>query len=71
MRSTTDLDEIVEVLSREAAHETVTGAEAQLDLDRLETLAGVRMNAMGIARYLTKVAERAAEDAEERGPQAS
>ena len=29
--------------------ETVTGAEAQLDLDRLETLAGVRMNAMGIA----------------------
>jgi glyoxylase-like metal-dependent hydrolase (beta-lactamase superfamily II) len=71
MRSTTDLDEIVEVLTREAARETVTGAEAQLDLDRLETLAGVRMNAMGIARYLTKVAERAAEDAEERGPQAS
>lgn len=71
MRSTTDLDEIVEVLSREAAHETVTGAEAQLDLDRLETLAGVRMNAMGIARYLTQVAERAAEEAEEQGPQAS
>ena len=36
---TTDLDEIVEVLSLEAARETVTGAEAQLDLDRLETLA--------------------------------
>jgi glyoxylase-like metal-dependent hydrolase (beta-lactamase superfamily II) len=67
MRSTTDLDEIVEVLSREAARETVTGAEAQLDLDRLETLAGVRMNAMGIERYLRKRAERAAEDAGDRG----
>ena len=29
---------------------TVTGAEAQLDLDRLETLAGIRMNARGLAR---------------------
>jgi hypothetical protein len=71
MRSTTDLDEIVEVLTRETARETVTGAEAQLDLDRLETLAGVRMNAMGIARYLTKVAERAAAEPEATGPQAS
>ena len=67
MRSTTDLDEIVDVLSREAARETVTGAEAQLDLDRLETLAGVRMNAMGIQRYLMKRAERNADD----GAQAS
>ena len=67
MRSTTDLDEIVEVLAREAARETITGAEAQLDLDRLETLAGVRMNAMGIQRYLTKRAERDADD----GAQAS
>ena len=58
MRSTTDLDEIVEVLSPEAARETVTGAEAQLDLDRLETLAGVRMNAAGIVRYLTKRREQ-------------
>ena len=71
MRSTTDLDEIVEVLAREAARETVTGAEAQLDLDRLETLAGVRMNATGIARYLTKQAERDARAREEAGPQAS
>jgi glyoxylase-like metal-dependent hydrolase (beta-lactamase superfamily II) len=71
MRSTTDLDEIVEVLTRETARETVTGAEAQLDLDRLETLAGVRMNAAGIARYLTKQAEAAAEVREEAGPQAS
>ena len=67
MRSTTDLDEIVDVLSREAALETVTGAEAQLDLDRLETLAGVRTNAMGIRRYLMKRAERNADD----GAQAS
>jgi glyoxylase-like metal-dependent hydrolase (beta-lactamase superfamily II) len=71
MRTTADLDEIVEVLTREAAHETVTGAEAQLDLDRLETLAGVRMNATGIARYLAKQAEREAEAREEAGPQAS
>jgi glyoxylase-like metal-dependent hydrolase (beta-lactamase superfamily II) len=61
MRTTTDLDEIVEVLSREAAREIVTGAEAQLDLDRLETLAGIRMNATGIARYLTKRAGRGTE----------
>jgi glyoxylase-like metal-dependent hydrolase (beta-lactamase superfamily II) len=67
MRSTTDLDEIVDVLSREAARETVTGAEAQLDLDRLETLAGVRMNAMGIERYLRTRAEREAEDAGDSG----
>ena len=67
MRSTTDLDEIVDVLSREAARETVTGAETQLDLDRLETLAGVRMNAMGIERYLRKRAERETDD----GAQAS
>ncbi len=73
MRSTADLDEIVEVLSREAARETVTGAEAQLDLDRLETLAGVRMNATGIVRYLSKRAEReaAALEHDGTGPQAS
>lgn len=73
MRATADLDEIVEVLSREAARETVTGAEAQLDLDRLETLAGIRMNATGIVRYLTKRAERDADAIarDERGPQAS
>ena len=57
MRESADLDRIVEVLSREAARDVVTGAEAQLDLDRLETLAGIRMNAMGIARYLQKLEE--------------
>lgn len=58
MKRTDDPDEIVEVLTREAASEVVTGAEAQLDLDRLETLAGIRMNALGIMRYLTQRAER-------------
>jgi glyoxylase-like metal-dependent hydrolase (beta-lactamase superfamily II) len=58
MESTDDPDEIAEVLAREAANEAVTGAEAQLDLDRLETLAGIRMNALGIMRYLTQRAER-------------
>jgi glyoxylase-like metal-dependent hydrolase (beta-lactamase superfamily II) len=75
MRSTTDLDEIVEVLSREAARETITGAQSQLDLDRLETLAGVRMNAMGIVRYLSKQAELDADTngdpGEDRRPQTS
>jgi glyoxylase-like metal-dependent hydrolase (beta-lactamase superfamily II) len=58
MERTDDPDEIVEVLAREAAKEVVTGAEAQLDLDRLETLAGIRMNALGIMRYLTQRAEQ-------------
>jgi hypothetical protein len=71
MRATTDLDEIVEALSQEAARETVTGAEAQLDLDRLETLAGIRMNAQGIMRYLTRRADRVAVPGEESGPQPS
>ncbi len=55
LRTTNDLDRIVEVLSEEAARDVVTGAEAQLDLDRLETLAGIRMNAIGIARYLQQL----------------
>jgi glyoxylase-like metal-dependent hydrolase (beta-lactamase superfamily II) len=71
MRTTSDLDEIVEVLTREAARETITGAEAQLDLDRLETLAGVRMNATGISRYLTKKAQREAVAREDVDPQTS
>ena len=55
MSTTADLDEIVDVLSREAALDVATGAEAQLDLDRLETLAGIRMNASGIVRYLSRL----------------
>lgn len=74
MKVTTDLDEIVAALSREAAHEIVTGAEAQLDLDRLETLAGIKMNAEGIVRYLHQRAEARDEpeiDSAGSGPQAS
>jgi glyoxylase-like metal-dependent hydrolase (beta-lactamase superfamily II) len=52
---TDDLDAIVERLGRQVAGEVVTGAEAQLDLDRLETLSSVRMNATGIVRYLTRL----------------
>jgi glyoxylase-like metal-dependent hydrolase (beta-lactamase superfamily II) len=50
---TDDLDAIVERLRGLVAGELLTGAEAQLDLDRLETLSSVRMNATGIVRYLT------------------
>ena len=71
MDATTDLDEIVDLLSKEAAREVVTGAEAQLDLDRLETLAGIRMNAQGIVRYLTKRAERDDVPGGRTGPQPS
>jgi glyoxylase-like metal-dependent hydrolase (beta-lactamase superfamily II) len=69
--ATTDLDEIVDLLSQEAAREVVTGAEAQLDLDRLETLAGIRMNAEGIMRYLTRRADLDAVLGEQTGPQPS
>ncbi|MGH2597117.1 MAG: MBL fold metallo-hydrolase [Actinomycetota bacterium] len=71
MAATTDIDEIVDVLSNEAARDVVTGAEAQLDLDRLETLAGIRMNAEGIMRYLTQRASRDEAPGEEPAPQPS
>jgi glyoxylase-like metal-dependent hydrolase (beta-lactamase superfamily II) len=71
MEVTSDLDEIVEVLSREAAREVVTGAEAQLDLDRLETLAGIRMNAQGIVRYLANQAASEPTPGEGKEPQPS
>lgn len=58
MRTTSDLDEIAAILAAGVAQEVTTGAEAQLDLDRLETLAGLRMNAGGIVRYLQRRAER-------------
>ncbi|HEX6330591.1 MAG TPA: MBL fold metallo-hydrolase [Actinomycetota bacterium] len=51
MERTEDLDEIVAVLREVARADAATGAEAELDLDRLETLSSVRMNAMGIRRY--------------------
>ena len=72
MRTTEDLDEIVEVLEREADRDQETGAEAVLDLDRFEILSSVRMNAMGLIRYWKKRAEREAEaDAGRGGPQPS
>lgn len=55
MDRTQDLDEIVEVLEAEARRDVETGAEAELDLDRLEILSSVRMNAMGILRYLQRL----------------
>lgn len=57
LRTTSDPDEIAEILASGVASEVATGAEAQLDLDRLETLAGLRMNASGILRYLQRRAE--------------
>jgi glyoxylase-like metal-dependent hydrolase (beta-lactamase superfamily II) len=54
LEETDDLDRIVELLRDRVAGEVVTGADAQLDLDRLETLSSIRMNATGIVRYLTR-----------------
>jgi len=58
MDSGADLDELVEVLEREARRDVETGAEATLDLGRFELLSSVRMNAMGIRRYWLKRRER-------------
>jgi len=58
-----DLDEIVEVLEDEVRRDVETGAEASLDVARLETLSSIRMNAMGIIRYWTKRREREAAEA--------
>ena len=64
MKRTQDLDEIVAVLERVARDDVETGSQADLDLQRLETLSSIRMNATGIVRYWTKRRER--EEAEER-----
>jgi glyoxylase-like metal-dependent hydrolase (beta-lactamase superfamily II) len=57
MRTTYDPDEIAAILAAGVGRDVLTGAEAQLDLDRLETLAGLRMNASGIIRYLQRRTE--------------
>jgi glyoxylase-like metal-dependent hydrolase (beta-lactamase superfamily II) len=57
-----DLDELVEVLEREARRDVETGAEAALDVARFELLSSVRMNAMGIRRYWLKRREREASE---------
>ena len=51
LERTDDLDEIVRVLERVSSEDVETGAEATLDLERMETLSSIRMNAMGIVRY--------------------
>ena len=51
LERTDDVDEIVAALERVAREDLQTGAEAELDLERLETLSSIRMNAMGIMRY--------------------
>ncbi len=60
LERTEDLDEIVRVLEGVARQDTATGSEAEIDLQRMETLSSVRMNAMGIVRYwqLRKERER-------------
>ncbi len=58
MLRTNDLDEIVDVLERVAAEDAETGAEAALDLERMETLSSIRMNAQGILRYWQRRRER-------------
>lgn len=55
-----DLDAVVAALEEEAASDRATGADAPIDLDRLETLSSVRMNALGIIRYLETREERRA-----------
>jgi glyoxylase-like metal-dependent hydrolase (beta-lactamase superfamily II) len=67
MLRTQDLDEIVAILEAVAREDAPTGADADLDLQRLETLSSIRMNATGIMRYWTKRREREREEDHEPG----
>jgi glyoxylase-like metal-dependent hydrolase (beta-lactamase superfamily II) len=62
MEQTDDLEELAHRLERTALGDIETGAEADLDLERLEDrlrlLSSIRMNAQGIARYWRKRRER-------------
>jgi glyoxylase-like metal-dependent hydrolase (beta-lactamase superfamily II) len=58
LERTEDLDEIVRVLREVARADAETGAEATLDLQAMETLSSIRMNAMGIVGYWSTVRER-------------
>ncbi len=60
MERTEDLDEIVAALTEVAREDVQTGSDARLDLERLETLSSIRMNAMGIVRYWKERAQREA-----------
>ncbi len=61
LERTDDVEEIVALLEQEARRDIETGAEAEIDLERLELLSGIRMNALGIVRYWRKHAERVAQ----------
>jgi glyoxylase-like metal-dependent hydrolase (beta-lactamase superfamily II) len=54
MERTDDLDEIVADLERIARQDVETGSQSDLDLQRMETLSSIRINALGIIRYWTK-----------------
>jgi glyoxylase-like metal-dependent hydrolase (beta-lactamase superfamily II) len=58
LERTEDLNEIVRVLREVARADAETGAEATLDLQAMETLSSIRMNAMGIVGYWSKVREQ-------------
>jgi glyoxylase-like metal-dependent hydrolase (beta-lactamase superfamily II) len=58
LERTEDLDEIVRELREVALADAETGAEATLDLQAMETLSSIRMNAMGIVGYWSKVREQ-------------
>ena len=58
LERTEDMDEIVRVLREVARADAETGAEATLDLQAMETLSSIRMNAMGIVGYWSKVREQ-------------
>lgn len=62
MEGTRDLEEIVSVLEKESRRDVQTGSQADLDVDRLETLSSVRMNAMGIVGYLERLREAPAQE---------
>lgn len=63
IRETEDPEELAARLERAALDDIETGAEAQLDLERLEDrlrlLSSIRMNAMGLERYWRRRWERA------------
>ena len=61
---TDDVDAVVRVLDDVARADAETGAEAPLDLQALETMSSVRLNAMGIAGYWKR---RRVAEADERG----
>lgn len=58
MRTNPDLDAVTEALRAEADLELGPALERGIDPERYEILSSVRMNAMGIMRYLQKRSER-------------